>query len=131
MSDTLDWICNEIGADKAIILSRRHDKKAVFFRRIAYWFFKLKGKSSTWTGNLFNRDHSSVLVAEEILSFGAKEVHVKKEQFLKSPACACLLKLSGNDYNKRQYREATSVDKNVAEVLFARYVAKKMAECKK
>lgn len=71
------------------------------------------------------------MVAEEILSFGAKEVHIKKEQFLKSPACACLLKLSGNDYNKRQYREATSVDKNVAEVLFVRYVAAKLAECKK
>ena len=71
------------------------------------------------------------MVAEEIIKFGAKDVHITKEQFLKSPACACLLKLSGNDYNKRQYRESTSVDKNVAEVLFVRYVAAKMAECKK
>lgn len=71
------------------------------------------------------------MIADDLIKFGAKEVHIKKEQFLKSPACACLLKLSGNDYNKRQYREATSVDKNVAEVLFVRYVAAKMAECKK
>ena len=71
------------------------------------------------------------MVAEELLSFGAKEVHITRQQFLKSPVCACLLKLSGNDYNKRQYRDATSVDKNVAEVLFVRYVAAKMAECKK
>jgi hypothetical protein len=70
-------------------------------------------------------------VAEEILKFGAKEVHITKEQFLRSPASACLLKLSGNDYNKRLYRDATSVDKNVAEVVFIRYVAAKMAECKK
>jgi hypothetical protein len=63
MSDTLDWICNEIGADKCHVLSKRHDKQTVSARRIVTYFFNLKGKSSTWIGKLLGRDHSSVLVA--------------------------------------------------------------------
>lgn len=65
------------------------------------------------------------------LDFGAKEVHVKREQFEKTPCAAALLKLAGEEYDKSLFKKAGSVDRNVAEVLFIRYVAAKMAECKK
>lgn len=58
------------------------------------------------------------------LDFGAKEVNITRAQFEKSPASAALLKLAGEEYDKRLFKKASSVDKNVAEVLFVRYVAR-------
>ena len=60
----------------------------------------------------------------DIIKFGAKEVHITEEQFKKSPCSAVLLKLAKLDYDKELYKKAGSVDKNVAEVLFIRYVAR-------
>lgn len=64
------------------------------------------------------------MIADDLIKFGAKEVHIKKEQFEKSPASAALLKLAGEEYDKSLFKKASSVDKNVAEVLFIRYVAR-------
>lgn len=62
--NTLEWVCDEIGAKSYLVCSRRHDKKTVSQRRIVTTFFRLLGKSSTWCGRLLSRDHSSILVAE-------------------------------------------------------------------
>jgi len=60
MSDTLDWICNEIGARKELILSKRREREVVSKRWTIFYFFHLLGKSTVWIGNLFNCDHSPV-----------------------------------------------------------------------
>lgn len=61
---------------------------------------------------------------DNLLKFGADEVHITLEQFKKSPCSAVLLKLAKQKYDKELIKKAGSVDKNVAEVLFIRYVAR-------
>lgn len=60
MSDTLDWVCNEIGVSRKLVLSRRREMSVVLKRWTIFYFFHLLGKSTTWIGNLFARDHSPV-----------------------------------------------------------------------
>lgn len=60
MSDTLDWICNEIGVSKSLVLCKRQDKQVVAKRWTVMYFFHLLGKSTVWIGYLLNRDHSPV-----------------------------------------------------------------------
>lgn len=66
MSDTLDWLCNEIGIKREKILSPSRDKKTVSKRHIIVLFFRLMGKSSVWLEQYLNRDHSSILHAEQV-----------------------------------------------------------------
>ena len=83
--NTLDWVCDELGAKNYIVCSRRHDKTTVSQRRIVTAFFRLLGKSSTWCGRMLNRDHSSILVAEKNTTQEEKikaEILVNKHQSL-------------------------------------------------
>lgn len=60
MSDTLDWVCNEIGVSRKLVLSRRRERPLVLKRWTIMYFFRLLGKSTPWIGKILIRDHSVV-----------------------------------------------------------------------
>lgn len=73
MSDTLDWLCGELGVAREIITSARRDNPTTSKRRIIVLFFKINGKSSVWMERCLNRDHSSILHAVKCASDAEKK----------------------------------------------------------
>lgn len=63
MSDTLDWVCGELGVSRELFLSRRREKPIATKRRIIFLFFRLMGKSTVWMQMFLKRDHTTMCVA--------------------------------------------------------------------
>ena len=63
MSDTLDWVCGELGVTRELFLSRRREKPIATKRRIIFLFFRLLGKSTVWMQMYLKRDHTTMCVA--------------------------------------------------------------------
>ena len=63
MSDTLDWVCGELGVTRELFLSRRREKQIATKRRIIFLFFRLLGKSTVWMQMYLKRDHTTMCVA--------------------------------------------------------------------
>lgn len=63
MSDTLDWVCIQIGTKRDELLSTRQYRDLALKRKIVFAFFRMLNKSSTWIGSLLNRNHVTVLQA--------------------------------------------------------------------
>ena len=63
MSDTLDWVCGELGVSRELFLSRRREKPVATKRRIIFLFFRLLGKSTVWMERYLKRDHTTMCVA--------------------------------------------------------------------
>lgn len=61
MSDTLDWLCGQIGARRDEVLSQRQYRDLVNKRRIVIAFFHFLKKSTPWIGAVINKDHSTVV----------------------------------------------------------------------
>lgn len=64
MSDTLDWLCGELGIQRELIVSPRRERPVQKKRRIIILFFRIMGKSTVWLERFLHRDHSSILVAQ-------------------------------------------------------------------
>lgn len=68
MSDTLDWLCGQLGVDRDFIQSSRKDERIVERRRIIAYFFARYKKSTVWIARLLNKHWSSVNNMLEVIS---------------------------------------------------------------
>lgn len=60
MSDTLDWICGQLGVSRGDITSNRRDDFIVTRRRIISYFFNHYQKGSLWISKLLHKHWTSV-----------------------------------------------------------------------